>query len=655
LRDERRRTHCLCDQTTAGTIMTRLSDHNGRADVADITPAGLSRRAMLRGLSSTALLPLASVPALAAAAADTPDGGYVCPAPAPTFRSRAALDYKPALLDPLTDLKTLLSVGLGKIPYVGAILSVLVELLWPTNQADLWSQIKDKVAALIDDKIQTFYQNELQQLLDGLHGAVGDYLLAVKQLAGATSPADKQQAQDQIRGFARSVQTQFTTLVPKFTGASADTAWKVLPLYVQVANLHFGFLSDFLKNSAAYGNEPSVVNEYHAIWMQVTDAKNGYPAYVDTTLVQAAQAFESERKKRAANIEHVYNPDATADQDAIATGAWWGQRDFNAKNNEYTVLVRDFRELWKSQQDPTLPASGGARPALTRELWYGPYGAPSLLGDQGPDQISAIYRTSGGYRGVDSLDPPAQVAAPPATPAGKLSYISGVGRNFYRHNHDNHWDFPCVLLLTRDGQPVDTRPGYFGISLADQWGGPVTQIAVHIGKYRDTVSGFGVGITESYGGYLVSALQLVQKRDPTALHMIGANDSHGYEMKEYHTETWAAPDGHELCNVFVPTWVNALWIDVGHPGLKSVGSIMFSCRLSDPSLKPTPRQLAMFYVVSPVKPSAADLASFWAGVEETPVASAELVAEIGEHIDLYQLDQYRDFFWAQFKPQNAQP
>jgi len=89
--------------------------------------------------------------------------------------------------------------------------------------------------------------------------------------------------------------------------------------------------------------------------------------------------------------------------------------------------------------------------------------------------------------------------------------------------------------------------------------------------------------------------------------------------------------------------------------LSLVEELLSFSRLSDPSLKPTPRQLAMFYVVSPVKPSAADLASFWAGVEETPVASAELVAEIGEHIDLYQLDQYRDFFWAQFKPQNAQP
>lgn len=606
--------------------------------VADVlSGTGQRRRAMLRGLSSAGLLPLVSVPALAAPASTRPN------LPRISQVSQAALDYNPPLLDPLTDLKTLFSVGLDAIPYVGGVLSALLGLLWPTGSVDLWSQIKDRIAEMIDNKIQDFYQNELQQLLEGLHGDVGNYLLAVKQLTEAKTPADRQQAQQQIRTFAGALQAQFTTLVPKFTGADSDTAWKALPLYVQVANLHFGFLVDFLKNSAEYGNEPSVVNEYHTIWQQV---HADYAAYVDSTLVQAGNALEAERLKRVRNFEHVPNSNRYSYRDGIATGAWWGLCDYNERNNEYTVLVRDFRELWKYQGDPSLPDPSLKAPPLTRGLWYGPYGAPSLF------DIGWTRDTWG----IDALTDPLPALPHPDEPQGvnKLTYISGSGMDWYRDGRHNYWDFPTTVACFFDNAAPSTPNNWFGISLADRWGGPVVSVKVHIGHYYSAISDSGWGHQLNTGGRLISALEFVQERDPSALHRIGADDSYGYEMKDYATEVWTAPAGHELFTVACASSVSQLWNNLGgsRSGKQSIGSIMFCCKLKDPTLTPTPKQLGMLYLSSPQKLRARDLASIWFGMAGAAQADQtdyyELLADIRQKIKIYQLDEHRELFWSQF-------
>ena len=48
--------------------------------------------------------------------------------------------------------KTVITTGLGEIPYVGSSLSSLADILWPSGD-DVWKEIKDKVEALIKEKI----------------------------------------------------------------------------------------------------------------------------------------------------------------------------------------------------------------------------------------------------------------------------------------------------------------------------------------------------------------------------------------------------------------------------------------------------------------------------------------------------------------------
>ena len=48
--------------------------------------------------------------------------------------------------------KAVITTGLGEIPYVGSIVSALADILWPSGD-DVWKEIKDKVEALIKEKI----------------------------------------------------------------------------------------------------------------------------------------------------------------------------------------------------------------------------------------------------------------------------------------------------------------------------------------------------------------------------------------------------------------------------------------------------------------------------------------------------------------------
>ncbi|WP_233840516.1 insecticidal delta-endotoxin Cry8Ea1 family protein [Dyella sp. 2HG41-7] len=567
----------------------------------------------------------------------------------PSAASQTARDDTQPLQNLEEDIKVILCTGLSKIPYAGAWISALIGLLWPLHQPSLWDQIKDQVAKLIDDKIESFYENELRQTIAGLRDIIGNYLITVKKirdcLDGKAPRADLPGLQAVLTGQAAGVHDQFTLLIHRFTGASEDTGWKVLPLYVHAANLHLAFLADFInrKNAAdVYGLNSSVIAVFHDYWK---NALKNYEDYVDKTMPKASAAFESERAKRASEYEdlrpNVFFPVYDA---GIATGAWYGQREFNAKNNQYTLQVRDYRELWKSQQDPTQPPAGGPRTALTRELWYGPYGAP-FLGDFGNSRI--------GLRG--GLSPVPFVPPPPATPVGQtLTFISCRTMNYYRDGQKrNHWDFPSHIELEVAGGPANRIPNVFGINVnAPMYGGPVVEINVHVGHYFGT----GVTIGDWTGGYLISAMNFVQENDRKRAHLFGDNDSYGYEMRDYKTETWTAPAGHMLVNMSFPSRVKKLWSNRGHGDWSSIGSVMFSCRFKDPTLTPTHRQVAMLYVTSPSELTAEELAHIEAdltGVTRSDTDKKRAVASIDDHKDRHLLQDYRKHYWASLEKRDA--
>jgi len=69
--------------------------------------------------------------------------------------------------------KSVITTGLGEIPYVGSILSALADILWPSGD-DVWTEIKDKVEALIKEKISELVYKQVQNSLKGLKNNIDE-------------------------------------------------------------------------------------------------------------------------------------------------------------------------------------------------------------------------------------------------------------------------------------------------------------------------------------------------------------------------------------------------------------------------------------------------------------------------------------------------
>ena len=69
--------------------------------------------------------------------------------------------------------------ALGMVPEVGSLLSGLVYILWPSDQEDVWDQIKDQVQQLVQQDLTQLVENLEAQTLNGLKGSIQDYQDAI--------------------------------------------------------------------------------------------------------------------------------------------------------------------------------------------------------------------------------------------------------------------------------------------------------------------------------------------------------------------------------------------------------------------------------------------------------------------------------------------
>ena len=75
-----------------------------------------------------------------------------------------------------------MQTGLGYAPVVGGILSGLVGIFWPSSGVDIWAEIKEKVEALINQKISELVYHQVQDSLNinkGLNLVINDYPHAI--------------------------------------------------------------------------------------------------------------------------------------------------------------------------------------------------------------------------------------------------------------------------------------------------------------------------------------------------------------------------------------------------------------------------------------------------------------------------------------------
>jgi|GEM_PF-1502863 len=574
------------------------------AAAADL-PADPGRREALRRFSASAMLPLAAALPFAASAQTTP----VYPPAPETIPPFPSVCMRPGLVDglsaasagvtfpfedPLNDLKTVFDIGLNLIPGIGGVLAAVFDLFFPAlSGPNLWDQIKQKIEAAINQAIEEEAIKAMQVALrgseapsaspGGLQGLVGTFVRDI----GNYRPGDTL-----LDGEAINIRSTFIDQV----GFFQPLGWEqqTLPLFVQFANLHLLFLREVIRHGANYGVAQDTITALQSDIDGYTDSQGvhhdgylkQYCDYVDTTLpgvkAKLQQKYESAQNVdwyEGTNLEICTAADGNsgdADLDGyIPVGAWKAKQQQNAILTLMTHAVEDYRALW-----PTMMDAGGSGVSLPREVYLGPYGIPdmrdlgiTLQGD--PDNGWA-------FNGVPAVAAPVPAAAPLDYIAVPCTSITSQKRN---------WAFPNAVVFNTP------MPNMFGISLAEQWGGPVVGVKVDVGKYISRTSNPFSGMPCS-AGYLIGEIYFTQQNGHT--HVVGGDDRVYKEMKSFSGEVLGVPQGHMLSGVTEVGTVRQLYDNVGASGRASIGSLIFGFRLIDPDLKlsSAPSLLRSLYVSS---------------------------------------------------------
>lgn len=559
----------------------------------DATFAAIDRRHALRLMSGSLLLPLLGVPSWLLA--DT----RVEAIPTPAAQGSGIAEVF-ASDDPLISVKALLAIT-GAALSVAAMVSVpvaltgvflglvsgLIGIFWPSSGPsadDIWELIKDKVQGLVDSAISDVEFGALQNAITGLQQNLSDYANLQQthlQLGSAQSLAQLREKYIAVDAFCIGIRPQFLPL-----GHEA----RFLPLFVQFANLHHALLQDMVLNGKAYGVEAGITAGDVAKLSQTVAINsvtfdlfwNGIQARFGHGFAQlgGGQAVMHASKVTAPSGNKTYIEDGLYDtvKSAYNTLA------------QLTVLAKDFRDLW--------PYMGGLQKgpvALTRELWFGPFGKPDALELPGDySRISAVDGSATPGAGVwENTYGFAVSAAPAPSPLAPLS-DAGFGYLVVNRAPGDVWQFPASLNMQRDEHVAMEH-------------GAIVGVRVDIGHYVSRgVAGSASSIPAA--GYLVSQLYfrhedgttLTYGSDPTS----PAGD--GREMKGYYGEDIDVPAGHILSGMYINTRVNNLYRHVGVGGA-SIGSMMFGFRLEDPNFTPTPASLIALAATHPTSLSADDL------------------------------------------------
>lgn len=208
--------------------------------------------------------------------------------------------------------KKIVASVLGKVPYVGFALGGLVTLLWPSNEKDIWAAIKDKVEALINQKISQEVWRQTEDALAGLRNVLDDYLYAARNF-----PDDPKVVSEKWN----IAQGHFLHDLPAFQ--SRDYQLLLLPLFAQFGNLHLFLLRDGALFGAKWGWSSAVVDRVRA---QLTDGIAKYGTYTADTYTAG---LNSTRAKAPSNKQKT--------------------EPFNTVNRfqrEMTLTVSDFALTW---------------------------------------------------------------------------------------------------------------------------------------------------------------------------------------------------------------------------------------------------------------------------------------------------------------------
>ncbi|WP_189536059.1 insecticidal delta-endotoxin Cry8Ea1 family protein [Paludibacterium paludis] len=179
-----------------------------------------------------------------------------------SFRRKRRRDLP--IEDPLEDLKALILLGLSMIPDVGAILSTLASLLWPFSAQDVWEEIRERIEALVNRKIDEAVFSLLHSRLNGIGHSL-KLFLRVKQ-----------------SGDGELIRMQFVACNTLCVEAASefrnkDFEWLLAPLFAMFACIHMALLRDCVLHGREWGMNENV---YRVFLEQARQVLAGYSAYL---------------------------------------------------------------------------------------------------------------------------------------------------------------------------------------------------------------------------------------------------------------------------------------------------------------------------------------------------------------------------------------
>lgn len=283
-------------------------------------------------------------------------------------------------------LKSIVTTGLGHIPYAGSMISALVGVLWPDHEPDLWKQIRNETEQLIDQKLGDLVHAEVTNELMGLHNVIHDYQKAI-------ATADK----DYIAARWHTAAGIFRKATPVFQHSEYSVL--LLPLFAQYGNLHLALLRDGYQIGAQWGFSPEAVAD---VGSQLRTLCHEYTAYAHQTFGLGVQ-YEADR--------------TPVDYHAIEPF-----RATNRYRRETILTVMDFAETWQFFDAVTYPNPLPANKLwLYREIMSDPFGTAddsglftppiyqpmkpmdriSVWGDTRIDSLQMLYQSGYGPNGGD--------------------------------------------------------------------------------------------------------------------------------------------------------------------------------------------------------------------------------------------------------------
>jgi hypothetical protein len=231
---------------------------------------------------------------------------------------------------------------LADVPVAGTIGSALVSIFWPDSTIDVWSQVQNDVANLLNQTLDQTTYTTLSNLLSGTPGSENEGLLGVyNEYLAALDAGDEKT----IRATWMIARGSFTTLITQFQKLGLQEAGAFLALFTQVGNLQLALLKDGVNKGASWGFKPQDITEFHqelkqAIYSNTNWAESTYTAGLPSSTV----------------------PPPGVGGSSVPAGIWQQQ---NPYIRTMVLTVWDFVFLWPYFD----PDSATPPPPNTREIY----------------------------------------------------------------------------------------------------------------------------------------------------------------------------------------------------------------------------------------------------------------------------------------------